>query len=368
MKKKRVNWNKVGKIIIYALLAIILIEAVLIISQKYNNIQHPDVVAPKVTSARGTPTTTPTPVPTLPLVPTATPITKTVQTTNPTGYVVITSIPTNAFVYIDNKYTGKTPLKIEELAGRHSIELILYEYQSYMGWLNIIGGVTTTLPTIQLWSGKDYSGESSPIPALTELENFRKTCLNKGIVSCSTLRVRQFAEDKTISHIWWNLTRKERITISTVLIDEFQEKTGEVRYGVSFGDCITNAIIRYAVFNSSPTILKEKECKYSDLNGNTRTFYRERPYSLPAYFVNLDNPWHTVIGLQIGEDVKDFDSWRFFQYTNNNIKPSPREQQMGYSVNITVIDSKKILGCSGFESGTTLVKFYVDNTGVVYVE
>lgn len=325
------------------------------------------------------------PVPTLPPVPTVAPIstpsvpvlTKLVQTVNPTGYAVITSIPSDASVYIDKKYAGRTPLQLEESVGRHSIEVMFYEYQSYTGWFNITGGVTTTLPTIQLWSGKDSSGDSGNIqssptpvptstPILTELENFRKICINRGSISCSTLRVRQFAEDKTISNIWWNLTGEERIKISTVLIDEFQKRTGEVRYGISFGDCITNAVIRYAVFNSSPIILKEKECKYSDLNGNIRNFYRERPYSLPVYFVNLDNPWHTVIGLQVGEDVNDFDSWRFFQYTNNNIKPSPREQQMGYSVNITIIDTKKITGCSGFESGTVLVKFYVDNTGIIY--
>lgn len=63
MKKKGTNWKKAGKITVCILLAIILIEAVLIITQ--GTTQQPDVLAPKATpvpEAQGTPTTTMAPV------------------------------------------------------------------------------------------------------------------------------------------------------------------------------------------------------------------------------------------------------------------------------------------------------------------
>lgn len=65
MKKKRVDWKKIGKVTIYILLTLIFIEAILIITQ--STAQQPDVLVPKTTpipEAQGTPTTTPTITPT----------------------------------------------------------------------------------------------------------------------------------------------------------------------------------------------------------------------------------------------------------------------------------------------------------------
>ncbi len=62
------------------------------------------------------------------------------------GYLMVYSTPTNAEVYVDGDYVGKTPLKGYKLStGTHTIKLVRDGYEDYVKTVNINPGETTKI-------------------------------------------------------------------------------------------------------------------------------------------------------------------------------------------------------------------------------
>ncbi|HSQ93281.1 MAG TPA: PEGA domain-containing protein, partial [Methanoregula sp.] len=57
-----------------------------------------------------------------------------------TGSLVVSSTPPGAEVYLDNVYRGTTPVTVIDLAGFHTVELRLRDYQSWSKSIQIDAG------------------------------------------------------------------------------------------------------------------------------------------------------------------------------------------------------------------------------------
>jgi len=214
-------------------------------------------------------------------------------------------------------------------------------------------------------------------PADVELARFRAECMPSGLVICSPARIVEYAESKLLSRIWWHLTRDERFAVSTVLIDLIPQYFDHVCYEgipgcvgcgtgrLETGWCVNNAIMRWAVFSGSPLFPSLASCYYKrKTDAEWNCFLYAAPYNLPCYLVSMDNPRHSIAGLQIGDDVREFSSWRFFQYDNNDIKPG--DWQMKYDCNVEIHIPDHI-ECGGYWTVLRIVEFYIDEDGVVSV-
>ncbi len=73
------------------------------------------------------------------------------------GSIKVTSSPSGAYVYMDGKYRGQTPLTLTSVsAGKHAIELDLAGYYDWTSALSVSPGVTSSI-----------SAHLSPIPSET---------------------------------------------------------------------------------------------------------------------------------------------------------------------------------------------------------
>ncbi|HOD86015.1 MAG TPA: PEGA domain-containing protein [Methanoculleus sp.] len=73
------------------------------------------------------------------------------------GSIKVTSSPSGAYVYMDGKYRGQTPLTLTSVsAGKHTIELDLAGYYDWTSTLSVSPGVTSSI-----------SAHLSPIPSET---------------------------------------------------------------------------------------------------------------------------------------------------------------------------------------------------------
>ena len=208
-------------------------------------------------------------------------------------------------------------------------------------------------------------------------KNGSPVALARGGVTCSPARIVEYAESKLLSRIWWMLTYEERFAVSTVLIDRIGQYFDEICSEATpdclgcgagrqrTGLCAHNAVVRWAMFNGNPSFPILSSCYYrSKPDVEWNCFLYAAPYNLPAYIVSLDNPWHAVVAIQIGEDVREFSSWRFFQYDNNDILPGDWQMQKNCNVRINVPDH---IECGGYWTVLRIVEFYIDENGVVSV-
>ena len=70
---------------------------------------------------------------------------------------------------------------------------------------------------------------------------------------------------------------------------------------------------------------------------------------------------HSICAFQIRKDQKDFNSWRFFQYTNDNIKPGNWQMPCNYEGDEVYVNVKKLINfdCGGYNSNT-IAKWKID--------
>jgi len=168
---------------------------------------------------------------------------------------------------------------------------------------------------------------------------------NDGNVKITPEEMNTYGENKTISRIWWNLTKEERIKIAIKLHDYFKInilEDGHVYYycegnlnceGLPYSiyecinesTCVNNTKARYLKFNGLEVDgTPSSKCYYKGNNlSKLYCFYvsDDKTYHLPCYYAIVTGIiGHAICALLIDKDYKDINNWFFFQYNDSDIK------------------------------------------------
>lgn len=217
--------------------------------------------------------------------------------------------------------------------------------------------------------------DSVPIDAMVYIDSkgFKAECFNGSTLSCSEDAVHQHLIKKSVSREWWDLTVAQRKDLGKYIIRDFVpfyqlSSCGAGDPNCAGGtiswrsiSCVGNAIIRYTRMHSTHLYSKLKNIYYK-YNGETKCLYAfyDDCFWLPCYTVGVDKVGfgHEICALQIGEDITDFDSWVFFQYGDDDIKPGNR--QMPYGVDVTIEDIYNLDSCHGL-GANTIAGWHIDD-------
>lgn len=158
----------------------------------------------------------------------------------------------------------------------------------------------------------------------------RDECLRDGEVVCSWDVMKARLEDKTVSKLWWDLTRDERYSIAYIATSNVLKYRISVRAAVMDYDesgvkepskcwCVCNAIIRYIKFAGGT--IWDRKCYYKrspddiDWIEYTDTI----SYGLPCYMVSAVD--HTMIAIRLEEQLSSINDLFIFQYSTIDIQP-----------------------------------------------
>lgn len=79
---------------------------------------------------------------------------------SPLGELIIDSKPEGGEIFIDNRFTGLTPLYMKDVpAGEHRILIRLEGYQDWAGNVSVSGGSSSSVEAVFVSSGKQYEPE-----------------------------------------------------------------------------------------------------------------------------------------------------------------------------------------------------------------
>lgn len=232
----------------------------------------------------------------------------------------------------------------------------------------------------------------------SNLEEFRKTCMSGAEVACTLEVLNQDAESQMLSEIWQYLTREEKKNIGINLHQYLISSVfhiGERPYQIGVGpfcldgplncvggcanfnipgSCVPDAIVCVLRFSKPDESFSAHY--YKNGRGEEVCFHYSLSYSLPCYPVAVNSDYwkfyHAVAGLLIGEDVKNFNDWLFFQYLDSNIQPvDPNKIPLGtyYQMPIPVkvtVDHLIPGNGGGFGSGAPIAEWDIDKDGVIH--
>jgi len=220
--------------------------------------------------------------------------------------------------------------------------------------------------------------DGTPIEDYELADKFREECLNSdGKVICDKDTLHDnWLITKKLSKIWWLLTDEERDNVAGFIIrgwlffyiryvregkKDCKGGTGSWKYAV----CGHNAMIRYLRFGEGEKHYDEISHCYWSRDKKTEYCYWTESYDLPVYICSIvtSGPGygHAVCAFQIKKDPKDFNSWRFFQWTSDNIKPGDSQMPChwgGKTIHI-YIDKPKRMSCGGCTI-ENIAKWYID--------
>ena len=220
--------------------------------------------------------------------------------------------------------------------------------------------------------------DGTPIEDYELADKFREECLNSdGKVICDKDTLHDnWLITKKLSKIWWLLTDEERDNVAGFIIrgwlffyiryvregeKDCKGGTGSWKHAV----CGHNAMIRYLRFGEGEKHYDEISHCYWSRDKKTEYCYWTESYDLPVYICSIvtSGPGygHAVCAFQIKKDPKDFNSWRFFQWTSDNIKPGDSQMPChwgGKTIHI-YIDKPKRMSCGGCTI-ENIAKWYID--------
>jgi len=223
--------------------------------------------------------------------------------------------------------------------------------------------------------------DGTPIEDYELADKFREECLNSdGKVICDKDTLHDnWLITKKLSKIWWLLTDEERNNVAGFIIrswlffiiDFVREGEKDCKGGTGSWKsayCIHNEIIRYLRFGEGKKHYDEiSHCYWKTIEkGEIEYCYWMESYDLPVYpcsVVTIGPGFgHGICAFQIKKNPKDFSSWRFFQYTNDNIKPGNWQMPChanGNTIHIRINMPSK-LWCHGYVVKYEIAKWYID--------
>jgi len=206
-----------------------------------------------------------------------------------------------------------------------------------------------------------------PIEDFVLATRFREECLSDaGEIICDKQTLHDnWLITKKLSKIWWLLTDDERNNTAGFIIRNWlffsipyhREGLPDCRGGT--GDwkrtyCVGNAVIRLLRFGSGEGYYDDISHCYWSTDKVTEHCYWIESFDLPVFLANVHTHGtgfgHAVCAFQIRKDQKDFNSWRFFQYGNDNIKPGNWQMPCSYKgeeIHVHVVRALS-LSCSGY--------------------
>jgi len=181
--------------------------------------------------------------------------------------------------------------------------------------------------------------DETPIEQLL-VAQFREECLSDtGEVICTKPTLHDdWLITKKLSRIWWLLTDNERDNVagfvitnwsSSILLTYTRKGLPDCKGGTEDWQdacCIEHSIIRFLRFANGEDYYDDiSHCYWSPDKKTEYCYYWGESFGLPVVifcaYTTSALYGHGGCALQIRKDQKDFNSWRFFQYTNDNIKP-----------------------------------------------
>ncbi len=214
---------------------------------------------------------------------------------------------------------------------------------------------------------------------MTNIDDVR-TCISNSSISCSYEIIHSMLTNKKIADVWWQLTDNERNILAEYIITHYLFQTiplwstgdDECIGGVNTWNeavCVHNTIIRFMLLGKAETF-KLTNCYYKlYTNDITRCYWSGTCFDLPVYFASIVSTAgssidfaHSICAIQIKEDSNSFNSWRFFQYDNSNIKPGNWQIPCGNGITIRVtINKLTYLECNGYSCYIKAVWFFTNS-------
>jgi len=208
--------------------------------------------------------------------------------------------------------------------------------------------------------------EPEPHPAKT-VTDFRNECLVGGTMSCTADYLHDnWLVTKDLANIWWDLLREEREIVADYVIKTwaslnikyYRGSDGEWRQAL----CMIDALIRFLRIGDGERYKDAVASCYWSQDKVTEHPYYEECFGLPVYLslVRMTKPGvgftHSVCALQMGNDVSKMSNWRFFQFTNENIKPGDPQMPCTYNdipMRVSVINISH-LSCGSYGYDTVV--------------
>lgn len=169
----------------------------------------------------------------------------------------------------------------------------------------------------------------------------------------------QLLINKIISAQWWQISDKERSIFTDWILSNYlrflirfrRNGKGDCRGGE--GEkikicCMQNAVIRFVLLGDGQSLYDQiSNCYWSRANDIGREHcYGEFSFNLPVYTVYVANFYHEICAIQISSDINDFNSYRFFQYANTNIRPGNWQMPWKYGeIKLNITKPTKIYNC-----------------------
>ena len=207
------------------------------------------------------------------------------------------------------------------------------------------------------------------------MDQFRNDCIYDGNLTCTKDVLYNYLVKKTIAYYWWDFTLQERRAISEKVIHWWSaEYFGNFRkHGDGFPDCagvptdiiwknavcVANAFGRWCLLsdgrNNEGIDIEISNCYFKIRDGSVLCSYYPdgQRFYLPVYPTSACDD-HMICALQLDPDIHKLDSWVFFQYFENNIRPG--SSQMPKGSDVSILKYKKVW-CGGSCSIETLVTF-----------
>lgn len=217
---------------------------------------------------------------------------------------------------------------------------------------------------------------------------FVATCLNAGRVSCDKKTMFGFLKTKDVARWWWDFTDEQRKTLAVWIIDEFAADTinyirsgkpdckgGEGEWKEAI--CLHNTMHRYVRLGDPAHLTNYLDYCYWSQDKQVEYCFLESPLTIPPYGIFKGcyglpvhpaavrgKHWgHSIVALQIKRDIKNFNSWRFFQYDDFQIKPGNWQMPCGVAAYDTMVKVERITaidecGCGYYH--TVIAKWRID--------
>ena len=227
-----------------------------------------------------------------------------------------------------------------------SVRCIGYNQYTFMDGLWVL----TSYDTFRCWY----------LPSYSTPDMFRDECLENNTVSCDKEYLREnWLETSRLADIWWQLTEGERWNISDFIIKNWlfyvirESGTGDPFCGdretIKMKDavCLQNSLLRYLLmgetrdnyYNYGTQFGRGSMIYYKDNNGELQCGHPGKSWNLPVYHVSVYNAsyGHAINVFLLESDRDNWNSWRFFQYTNSDIKLGNWQMPYGTTVSITLL-------------------------------
>ena len=239
---------------------------------------------------------------------------------------------------------------------------------------------------------------------------FLNDCFSGSEVICDTETLHPYLTDKTVSKIWWCLSREQRYNLGTFIIKRIVNPSfplyllgnGKVIYcqttqgnkgcagptdGWVRASSVQHALLRFCRMNlKEPEPIPEGMESYwkgkeSLFDSYSCCYYRywekeaycwvdltrKEEYHLPCYVATVNDNF-AICALQIGTDQWEFDSWIFFQH-DQIIRPCSIQMPLNSIVRVGILhhwdargesDSLPYAPCSIIKFDILIAEWFID--------